>query len=1141
MKKLIYCAAALATALFAGSCQQELLDTPAGENTVTYTVEVPEAMTKAIGDGTNVNSLVYEVWKTDEAGERDLVEGTTGIRLYQKTIEFPMIEGRRKANVTLNLVKNQNYTVLFWAQNAEAGAYNTSNLTSVTYKNTYGPEDTKYFSNQEGYAAFYHAEFISETSPRSKRIELRRPFAQVNIATTNSTNDGDDAELYQIKMTSSKVTIKNVPTVFNVAGNVSKATAKETGEEVVNGATPATTTFVFNEAYLPNCASADDQVSTHTVAGQPYEYAAMNYIFANGTVEVTYEINTVLKAIGGSTSTTAKVVNTVYSVPVEENYRTNIVGNLLTSTTEYEVVVDADWAAEADEPYVVEVTSVASAEELFEAIENGTTEGETNIKLEGDIDLNDLGSLFTSKAVNPYTSKLTIPSDVAVTLDLNGKNLTYTSDVMNEGMIQNNGSLVLLGKGNVKYIYTGDNDPNYGQGNYAINNSGNLVVNGPTVSVVKKDNTENTKFAHALYAVNNSGIFTLENGRVENYHNIAVRQWVGNETTASTVTMNGGEIYGLRAIWVQLPNNNTAIAPKGVLNVNGGTLTAWDNAAEYDSGNRLAVYSYSYGNQMKNVEINVTGGTVNGDIALTGGRVGAKVDVEKVTVTGGTINGGLYSYAETALAEPTITVKGGVICDLCVLDYVKSQGEKVEVKLADDVELTSTLKIESEIESITIDGNGKTLTYKGASGGRIIDCLVNSNGANLTIKNLTIINNVSWIERAINYNTNGTLTLENVTIKSAEGCSLNYAINLPGSSDDAKVEIKNCEIEAGAQALNLWGERTMVNVTDSRLYAVDNSEVEAYNAIALNNDGTNSADYSVINVIGGTLEVIGTHAEGSYTVRNNTIHGVVNVSETTVWNQTVLNPVAIIYWEGHDQYYSKNDLNEALEQAVPKHKATGVRMVNDLTLPLAKKAIYGTPVAVQMKNGGVFDGCGNTLSVENPVYDAYVVETYGGTIKNLNITTPAGRGIIISSPNEDIYLDNVLVNGPGYALNTTEHNGQNLVVTNSTFKGWTSLAGLTSVSFTSCTFGENTYAYWQQFGYDQDYDRLIRPYVATAFNACTFEQGFYVDLSALAASAKVTLKDCVCGDVELTVENYEQYITIELPSGRALADCVVFE
>ena len=454
MKKLIYCALALAAGLFATSCQQENLEPVAQEGTVTYTVEVPEVMTKAIGDGTNVNSLVYEVWKTDEAGERDLAEGKTGIRLYQKTINLP--EGApRKWIVTLNLVKNQNYTVLFWAQNAEAGAYNTSNLTSVTYKNTYGPENTQYFSNQEGYAAFYHAEFISETSPRSKRIELRRPFAQVNIATTNSTNDGDGAKLYEIKMTSSKVTIKNVPTVFNVAGNISKATAKETGEQVTNGATPSTTTFVFDEAYLPNCTSAVDAVSTHNVAGQPYEYAAMNYIFANGTVEVTYEINTILKAIGGSTSTTAKVVNTIYSVPVEENYRTNIVGNLLTSTTEYEVIVDADWAG-AD----------LAPEALYLAAANG---GE--VTLTEDVVLE---------------KPLDIKADMA--LNLNGKTITGALNVAPGANVTIENGVITNGDKTVSGITTNGiltlNNVQIVSARHAVRvESGKVVINGGTYKI----------------------------------------------------------------------------------------------------------------------------------------------------------------------------------------------------------------------------------------------------------------------------------------------------------------------------------------------------------------------------------------------------------------------------------------------------------------------------------------------------------------------------------------------------------------------------------------------------------------------------------------------------------------------------------
>ncbi len=231
---------------------------------------------------------------------------------------------------------------------------------------------------------------------------------------------------------------------------------------------------------------------------------------------------------------------------------------------------------------------------------------------------------------------------------------------------------------------------------------------------------------------------------------------------------------------------------------------------------------------------------------------------------------------------------------------------------------------------------------------------------------------------------------------------------------------------------------------------------------------------------------------------------------------------------------SAADLTEALG------KGENVELTEDVTAPLSGSAIYGTPVAAVQKNGGVLDGKGNSLDIENPQYNGYAIETWGGTIQNLIIDSTVGRGIVISSPKEDIYIDNVVIDGPGYAINTTEHSAKKLIVTNSTIKGWTSLAGLESISFTNCILGENTAKYWQNMGYDQDYDRLIRPYVDATFTNCEFEQGFYIDLSALGEDCIVTLTDCFCGDVEITAVNYTQFITIELPSGRTLADCVIF-
>ena len=119
MKKIFLIVSALAGLFLAASCQQENLEPVAGGTTVTYTVEAPGALqTKAIADGTNVDELIYEVWYGDQ-------------KLYQNstTMAVDPADGRNKAKVTLDLVNDQTYTILFWAQVAEADAYVTDELT----------------------------------------------------------------------------------------------------------------------------------------------------------------------------------------------------------------------------------------------------------------------------------------------------------------------------------------------------------------------------------------------------------------------------------------------------------------------------------------------------------------------------------------------------------------------------------------------------------------------------------------------------------------------------------------------------------------------------------------------------------------------------------------------------------------------------------------------------------------------------------------------------------------------------------------------------------------------------------------------------------------------------------------------------
>ena len=118
MKKLIYCAAALATALFAGSCQRELLDPAGGNGIVTYTVQVPEVGTKALGDDvTVINDLVYAVYRTTENSLQETLDNWEDATylVYGKNVEGQAYN-QGKTTVSLELINNQNYVILFWAQ-----------------------------------------------------------------------------------------------------------------------------------------------------------------------------------------------------------------------------------------------------------------------------------------------------------------------------------------------------------------------------------------------------------------------------------------------------------------------------------------------------------------------------------------------------------------------------------------------------------------------------------------------------------------------------------------------------------------------------------------------------------------------------------------------------------------------------------------------------------------------------------------------------------------------------------------------------------------------------------------------------------------------------------------------------------------
>lgn len=278
--------------------------------------------------------------------------------------------------------------------------------------------------------------------------------------------------------------------------------------------------------------------------------------------------------------------------------------------------------------------------------------------LQSAIDAADSQTITVVKDVD-LDSPLVVAQGRKMTIDLNGKNVSDVSTSASTSylMAVKGGADITIKNGTLSFAATTPDTswgeeglPDYpGYANNTIRNEGTLTIENAVLE-------NKTKKGGASYVVDNyAGAKLIVNeGSVLNQAggDIAIRMFNGS-AGAIDVTINGGTVSGYRAVWIQLASNNAAVAPIMRLNVTGGTLTS------IDQNYNQAVYSYSYGNDMKNVLIDVSGGTFNGDIALTGGA--NKTNIETLNISGGTFNGawGFYSYGDETKAMETITITGG--------------------------------------------------------------------------------------------------------------------------------------------------------------------------------------------------------------------------------------------------------------------------------------------------------------------------------------------------------------------------------------------------------------------------------------------------------------------------------------------------
>lgn len=293
-----------AVSLLCNSCQKEQDITPDSIET-TFLLNIGSQETKAVSQAENVDRVYYEVW--DETFTRRLLPTDNSGENYAP------VQGK-VAKLNLQLLKDQKFNLIFWAQNSGCSVYSWTDLKNITV-------DYSGFksNNKDVYDAFYAVEpIVSDGKP--KEVSLYRPFAQLNFGT-----DKMKTSIGEFTLESNYVTISKVATSFNTLTGLANQGSYDKGA-----------TFTASTGGLVQSETADKK--DLLIGSASYYWVAMNYLFVpSATDEATVIVD------AGFNTSQGTVTHKILDVPLKRNYKTNIVGDLFTTTAELKIIVKEDF------------------------------------------------------------------------------------------------------------------------------------------------------------------------------------------------------------------------------------------------------------------------------------------------------------------------------------------------------------------------------------------------------------------------------------------------------------------------------------------------------------------------------------------------------------------------------------------------------------------------------------------------------------------------------------------------------------------------------------------------------------------------------------------------------------------------------
>lgn len=463
--------AAAALAVLAFGCAKENVADEGEKSQVTFTVDVPEATvtTRGLSDAATTDQLICQVFLND--GNYTPVPELT----QTVTVE------NRKATVNFTLVKGNKYAFIFWAQASGTGYYNTEDLRSVKMN----VANVK--ANEPKMDAFWATETLTATAnPSTKSKTLYRALAQVNFG--SKMPDRSDA----LAVTESSITMKGVADIFHpFLGN--KSTACEGSVDIT---------------FAKNATITDEKLK---VSEEEYDYLSTAYVFASKQDQSLTDVSATFKFENGKeTSVSAP------NAPIQGNYRTNIIGDLLTVGSTWTITIDSEFKG---------------GDKIYDAVS-------ANLEKGGNVTLSEDYSVASKSA------GVTIPLGVTSTLNLNGKKFSNVNGhTANKAALQVRGNLTIEGNGEVYCEGVATNNA------IIVENGGNLTINGGTYNVGKAANgTSNaTIYVQGPDTYSRNGTVVINGGTFKAEEGSDGTRFVLNQSddiTTSCFTVKGGTFIG---------------------------------------------------------------------------------------------------------------------------------------------------------------------------------------------------------------------------------------------------------------------------------------------------------------------------------------------------------------------------------------------------------------------------------------------------------------------------------------------------------------------------------------------------------------------------------------------------------------------